>query len=398
MKSEKKERVLLLSGTASMLEQFNRNNIRILREQSYDVDIACNFRFGNTEPPEQVCAFQKEMEVLGVQCYQIDFPRGAGTPRSDYRAFRQIQALLNRREYAFVHCHTPTAAAIGRLACFCAGVTVVYTCHGFQFFHGGRRRDWLFFYPLESLLSRRTHTLITVNRDDYRIASGHFHARYTCYIPGVGIDWKRYACCARTKEDCRDALSIPRDAFVLLSVGELNDRKNHGAVIRAMALLKDSGCQYYIAGIGTRETARQELMNLAKSLGVGGQVHLIGYRTDLEYWYKAADVAFLLSKREGFGMAGLEAMASGLPLVTTGTGGISDYFRDQENGFLCRAEDYEKLSHIIARLESDPALREQMGKRGREIAREYDSSRVDERMWRIYEGLREKEAGSSVLS
>ena len=68
----------------------------------------------------------------------------------------------------------------------------IYTAHGFHFFKGAPKINWLLFYPIEKLCSYWTDILITINREDYQRAKKSFHAKKIEYVPGVGIDLKKF--------------------------------------------------------------------------------------------------------------------------------------------------------------------------------------------------------------
>lgn len=390
----RENQVLLLASVASMLEQFNRENIRILQNMGFRVHLACNFHKGSTITDQMVRDFQKEMESQGIDCISMDFPRGTGTPWKDFLLYRQLKRLLDREQYQFVHCHSPIGSVIARLAGRSARTPVMYTAHGFQFFRGGPKRDWFLFYPVEKFLSRMTRILITINREDYALSKGRFHAEETVYVPGVGVDCARYGEVGRTKQECREALGIPAEAFVILSVGELCVRKNHETAIRACSILKDENAHYYILGKGE---LKEHLEQTALGLGIAGNVHLEGFRTDVELWIRAADIFLLPSIREGLALAGVEAMAGGLPLVASKIRGITDYAEDGVNGFLCAPRDEKAMADAVRKLLRDRELRRQMGNANREAARRFDRSLVNRKMEKIYEKMRESRKDAALL-
>ncbi|MEN8209043.1 MAG: glycosyltransferase family 4 protein [Candidatus Fermentibacteria bacterium] len=130
---------------------------------------------------------------------------------------------------------------------------------------------------------------------------------------------------------------LPRftDRQIILSVGRLTEAKNYHTAIEAFSLLcarSDFDLEYRIAGEGKLETM---LKNHALELGVSDRVRFLGEVSDIPSLMKRADVFFMPSSREGFGIAALEAMASGLPVVASSLPGISDVIgRDQHCGIL----------------------------------------------------------------
>ena len=130
----------------------------------------------------------------------------------------------------------------------------------------------------------------------------------------------------------------------MFSVGELNANKNHSVVIRAIDKLQNLSIHYAIAGVGE---LHDELLNLAAELGVEDRVHLLGYRNDVADLYQAADICVLSSIREGLGLAAIEGMASGLPLVCADNRGTRDYAINGENAIVCRYDAIDEFAQAV---------------------------------------------------
>ena len=113
----------------------------------------------------------------------------------------------------------------------------------------------------------------------------------------------------------------------------MNDNKNHQVIIRAIKDIPD--VKYVIVGKGS---LKDELLRLAKKLHADNRVFILGYRTDIKDLLWMSDCFAFPSKREGLGLAALEGMSAGLPVVATKVGGIVDYL-DEETGIPCRSQD-----------------------------------------------------------
>ena len=266
--------------------------------------------------------------------FDVPFERFPLSP-NNVTSYRQLKKIIDAGEYDIIHCHTPVSAMITRLAALSArkrGTKVIYTAHGFHFFKGAPLINWLLYFPVEWFLARYTDALITINKEDYARAQ-KFAAKKVYYVPGVGIDTKKFAVDPETKREKRAAirteLGIPDDAIVLLSVGEVNENKNHRVVIEALSKLEEKNVHYIICGRGELEDSHK---NLAKQLGLEGRVHLTGYRNDVADFYQAADVFVFPSLREGLPVAVMEAMASGLPIVCNDIRGCADLIENDVNG------------------------------------------------------------------
>ena len=98
------------------------------------------------------------------------------------------------------------------------------------------------------MVSRYTDVIITINNEDYQRAKKSFKARRVEYIPGVGLDTKKFTNVIIDKSAKRKELDVPDNAFVVFSVGELNKNKNHEIVIKALAKLNNFKIYYVICG------------------------------------------------------------------------------------------------------------------------------------------------------
>lgn len=166
-----------------------------------------------------------------------------------------------------------------------------------------------------------------------------------------------------------------------MSVGELNENKNHRAIIEAMHILKDGDIKYYIVGQGA---LCEELQRFVDSYGLGGQVSFLGYRADIPDLLKAADIFCFPSKREGLGLAAIEAMACGLPLLTSNVHGINDYSVDGVTGYAYSPNDYEGFSKGIACMKNYKERTYAFGRRSALTAGNYDVEEANRRMREIY--------------
>lgn len=361
---------ILYVTTIGRTMNFFRSFIKELANDGHSIDILTNE--SDSPVPDQY-------RESGFKIYHADFSRSVFSS-GNFRAFRQIKKLLADGGYDVVHCHTPVASAVTRLACGKlrkkTGLKVFYTAHGFHFYKGAPIKNWLIYFPMEWFCSFKTDTIITINKEDYERAKKRLHAKIVVQTPGVGINIDRFKNITVDRAKKRAELGIPEDAFMLISVGELNANKNHEAVIRALARLKRTDIHYLIAGRGGLEAY---LKKLAVELGVGDYVHLPGYRTDTPELFAVADVNVFPSKREGLGLAALEGMAEGLPLICADNRGTreyaSGYDRDDFHGVCTNIDMY---AEAIKKLADDRQLYEEMSSVGPAAAERFSVENVNE--------------------
>ena len=177
--------ITTVGGTMCFFTSF----IRQLLDDGNTVDIATNESTGSLVPS---C-----YREWGCNIYQLSCTRSPLDIRANLRTIGEIKKIVKEGEYDIVHCHTPIAAMCTRIACYSLrkklGLRVFYTAHGFHFFTGAPVKNWLLYYPVEWIYSWWTDVLITINKEDYKRASTHLHAKKTVYIPGVGIDTAKFA-------------------------------------------------------------------------------------------------------------------------------------------------------------------------------------------------------------
>lgn len=370
------KKVLLTATVQSHIAQFHIPHIKLLKENGYEVHVAARNNLAEKnglilETPDKI--------------FDIPFSRSPYS-KSNIVAYKQIKSLITENDYSIVHCNTPVGSVITRMVARKfrkRGTNVIYTAHGFHFYKSAPLPNWLIYYPIERILARYTDVLITINSEDFQRAKS-FKAKEVAYIPGVGVDTDKFASSKAIKSEIREELGLPLDAFIVLSVGELNKNKNHEVIIRAIAKLNDPQIYYVICGNGPLDTY---IRGLARTLAVGEQVKLLGYRRDIPEVCKVADVFAFPSKREGLGLVAIEAMASGLPILTSNVRGITDYSINGVTGFNYNHSDIEGFAEGIYKLKTDEELRHIMSLHNLEAAKQFDIGKTVAKMSYIYSNL-----------
>lgn len=409
-----KKKVLMAASVASMIDQFNMSNIQLLQHMGYEVHVTCNFQKGNTCDKRRIQKLKKTLSKWHVRWYQWDCPRNIWAIDQCVKAYVQLDKLTKCCQYEMIHCHSPIGGALARIVAHRRKIPVVYTAHGFHFYKGAPLKNWLLYYPVEKLLSYWTEVLITINEEDNAFARRHLSAKAICRIPGVGVDTKRFrdndsvikddtikdserkerSVGIQMSEDrnernvVRTKYNIPKDAKLLLSVGELNKGKNHSIVMEAIAALSQKSHRediyYLICGQGE---LKLWMIQYAKQLHIEKQIQLAGYVTDIDTVYRSADIFVFPSKREGMPVALMEAMAAGLPVIASKIRGNTELI-DDNGGVLLEQDDIEGFAEAILKLSGDSKrvyrLRKNMGIYNQNKIKQYDISFVNAKMRKIY--------------
>lgn len=390
------KKCLVVASVASMIDQFNMNNIGILQELGFEVHVACNFTKGSSCSLEQIEILKKRLSDLNVKYFHINFSRNFLRIIGHIKALRQLKRILRDERYDLIHCHSPIGGMLTRIAAGKyrkSGTRVIYTAHGFHFYKGSPLRNWLIYFPFEYLFSRRTDVLITINKEDFEFAQKHMHTPKVEYVPGVGVNTSNLASVIVDRAKKRSEIGIPEQSFLLISVGELNQNKNHQIIIKALGQLKDQSVHYAIAGQGDQ---KEYLEELALKSGVRDQLHLLGFRSDVPELYHCSDVCVFPSIREGQGLAAIEGLAVGLPIIASDNRGTRDILIEPENALIRKFDDEEGFAQAIQRLKSDEKLRGNMSENNRTKSRQFDRSVVDKMMRAIYDPSVRKDSESSI--
>ena len=372
--------VLIVATTAYMIRQFNMNNIDLLQRMGHTVDVACNFTIGNPMSTEVLQAFKDNLKQRNVICYDLSFVKSIFDLKNNLNAYMELKSKLKSKKYAFIHCQTPVAGVISRFAAWRTRTPNLYMAHGFHFYKGANLVNWLIYYPIEKLMSLITDVIIVINKEDYDLSKRKLYPKKLFYLPGVGIETKIY-----NKKQTIDLktfkahMGIPDNASLLLSVGELSERKNHEVLIKALTDIPD--VHLMIAGIGSLES---RLKQIAINNGVNERVHFLGFRRDIRDIYPLADIYCHPAFQEGLSVAIMEAMASSLPVVCANIRGNIDLIINEKGGLLVLQNSPKSYAKAINKLLGDSTLRLQMSEFNSERIKQYDSSIIIREMEQIY--------------
>jgi glycosyltransferase involved in cell wall biosynthesis len=201
-----------------------------------------------------------------------------------------------------------------------------------------------------------------------------------------GVPTDEYAPDPDTRAQWRQAHGIEPYATVLVHVGRFAPPKNHALLIEAFAQVRSDAPLYLLlVGGGELENAVREQV---AGLGLQGRVRFLGVRADVADILRASDVFVLSSRVEGNPMSVMEAMAAGLPVVSTAVGGVPELVREGVTGLLVPSEDAGALAQAMQALVDDPVRRQAMGAAARQHAVAHFDIRHTVRMYEeLYESL-----------
>ena len=320
------------------------------------------------------------------------------SPLDDLRTLWRLYRQLRAWQPAIVHTHMAKAGLLGRLAAAAYNLTrgsaprarVVHTYHGHVLDGYFSKFMTSVFIGLERRLARVSDAIIAISpaiRADllhtYRIGQ---ESQYR--VVPLGFDLAPFAAVdAMARAEARRTLDVPAGVPVVATVGRLTAIKQHHLFLEVVRRLV-ADHPTLVALIAGDGDMRGELEAAAQQLGIASHVRFLGWRRDLATIYAATDVFLLTSRNEGTPVALIEAMATGVPGVSTDVGGVKDVINSQDIGRLARLDDAAGLAAAAHHLLSDPALREAMGARARtQVLARFGVERLIGDIAEVYRGL-----------
>ena len=373
--------VLIVTTVSGFVPQFEMNNVKILQSMGYTVYYAANY----TMPV--YTDNNSRLDGTGIIRKQINFVRSPFSLKN-IKAYSELKKLIEEEHFSVIHCHTPMGGVIGRLVGRRESVLkIVYTAHGFHFYHGAPLVNWFFYYPVERMLAKFTDVLITINKEDYIMAK-RFKLRNKGkveYIQGIGIN----TCDIYKKNDTKESLlHIKESQIVLTSVGELSKRKNHEVILKAIerVVKNNPNIVYVICGTGSLEN---RLRQLVSKLHISEHVIFMGYCENVQRVLNVTDCFVFPSLQEGLPVAVLEAMNARLPVICSDIRGNRDLIIDGKGGYLVQNQSVDMYVNRIEKLIQNRNLRDEFGRFNLERVKQFDTNIITKKMTEIYEELLE---------
>lgn len=368
-------KVLLTATVQSHICQFHKPLAEVLHAHGCEVHVAARDNL----------AEKNGLKLdFADKIFDVPFAR---SPKStdNIRAYRQLKKIIADGDYDVIHCNTPMGGIVTRLAARKARkkrTKVYYTAHGFHFYQGAPKKNWIVFYPIEKMMACLTDKLVTITEEDYHLASEKFPCE-VYHVHGVGVKTAKYD--SVTEQQALDFRKKQgwEDRFIILCTGELNKNKNQSTLLRAMPVIlqKVPNAKLLLAGNGPEEA---NLRTMIAELGLEESAELLGYRTDLEWYVHACDITATASFREGLPVNVLEAMYCGKAVVASENRGHRELVRNGENGWLVSPDDSAGFAEKVCRLFENPKELECFGMCGKELVAAYTDSSTCEELEKVY--------------
>lgn len=245
----------------------------------------------------------------------------------------------------------------------------------------------------KSLLKRVTK-IIAISNENVRTLNQLYPQqknKITMIHNGIDITWWQSQFLRFTDEDRKkikeDLFKAQNDTLIIICVAELHERKGQESLIKAIPKVVSQFPNIKLVLVGEGPN-RHVLEKLVEKLNISEHVVFTGRQKEIPQLLKSADIFVLPSKREAFGLVLLEAMISGLPVVASKTGGIPEIIKDEKNGILFEAENFEELADDLVNLIGNPEKRLSLAIAGQKIVQEkFYAKTMAENYEKVYEKI-----------
>ena len=316
--------------------------------------------------------FKRQLENAGIKVFSL------GYGGSVYNPLYILKLMPYLRKYDIVHTHNTAPqlfAALGSVLCSVVLCTTEHTT-------SNRRRDWKWYRPIDKWMYSRYKKVICISdsTEENLRKSIDCNSDKICTIYN-GIDFESYD---KASPIAKDSITPYVNRKVIAMVAGFRYQKDQETLIRAMSYVPKD-VELWLIGDGERRTIIEQCV---KEKGLENRVRLLGIRNDIPSILKTVDIVVQSSHWEGFGLAAVEGMAAGKPVVASNVAGLSQVVSNA--GVLFPLGDDKALADILNKLLTDYKYYNTVKGRCVKRAHKFDISKMVYKYCQVYQSLLEK--------
>lgn len=369
-----KIRIMHVAQAAGGVDRYIRMLLKYLDKEKFENILVCSHDF-------------REEDYLGLvdSFEQVEMTRAVGI--NDLKAIKAVRNLIKRYSPDIVYAHSSKAGAIARVADIGLKNRCIYNPHGWAFNMRCSVAKRLIYTAIEKVAAPFCDKIICISNAEKQSALD----KKICKINKLqvifnGVDIEAYENGTHGAIKRRD-LNIPDEAFVVGMVGRISPQKAPDVFIKMAKIVKEkiSTAHFIIVGNGEQKA---EIRKYAEDNNLSDSLHITGWVDNPMSYVELFDVACLLSRWEGFGLALPEYMIVGKPIVASRVDAIPDIIQDGGNGLLVGVDDFVCASEAVFRIYHDNELKNKIITQGlKDVHTKFNARRVSEEHGKLFEKL-----------
>lgn len=367
----KKIRILHVAQAAGGVERYIRMLLKYLDKGKFENILVCSQDFHEEDYRGLVYSFE-----------QVEMTRAIGG--NDVKAIKEVRTLIKKYNPDIVYAHSSKAGAIARVADIGLKNHCVYNPHGWAFNMRCSAKKKAMYTAVEKVAALFCDKIICISDAEKQSAlDKKICKEEKLQVIFNGVDIESYESGVRGAIKRKD-LNIPEDAFVVGMVGRMSKQKAPDVFIKMAKRVKDEvpNAHFIIVGNGNQE---DEIRKYAEDNGFSISLHITGWVDNPMSYVELFDVACLLSRWEGFGLALPEYMMAGKPIVASRVDAIPNIIRAGENGLLVEVDDDIGASKAVLRILREDGLRKKIVAQGLEdVHNRFNARRVSEEHSKLF--------------
>ena len=366
-----KIRILHVAQAAGGVDRYIRMLLKYLDKEKFENILVCSQDFHEEDYRDLVDSFE-----------QVEMTRAIGS--SDLKAIKEVRALIKKYNPDIVYAHSSKAGAITRVADIGMKNHCIYNPHGWAFNMRCSAKKKAMYTAIEKIAAPFCDKIICISDAEKQSALDKKickEDKLQVIFNGVDIEAYENEVHGAVK---RKDLNIPEDAFVVGMVGRISPQKAPDVFVKMAKHVKDEvpNAHFIIVGNGNQE---DEIRKYAEDNDFSNSLHITGWVDNPMSYVELFDVACLLSRWEGFGLALPEYMMAGKPIVASRVDAIPNIIRNGENGLLVEVDDDIGTSKAVLRILREDGLRKKIVAQGLEdVHNRFNARRVSEEHSKLF--------------
>lgn len=369
-----KIRIMHVAQAAGGVDRYIRMLLKYLDKDKFENILVCSQDFHKADYTGLVYDFE-----------QIEMTRAIGA--NDLKVIRKVRKLIKKYSPDIVYAHSSKAGAIARVADIGLKNHCVYNPHGWAFNMQCSAKKKVMYTTIEKMAAPFCDRIICISEAEKQSAMEKRICKadkLQVIFSGVDIEAYENGIHGAVK---REDMNIPEDAFVVGMVGRMSPQKAPDVFVKMAKRVKDevSNAHFIIVGNGNQEA---EIRKYVEDNGFSDSLHITGWVDNPMSYVELFDVACLLSRWEGFGLALPEYMMAGKPIVASRVDAIPNIIRDGENGLLVKVDDDVGAGQAVLRIYQEDGLKDRLVTQGlEEVHSRFNARRVSEEHGKLFERL-----------